>query len=41
MDEEERAILEAAALAVLDIPYNFVFVCKDGLPVEVKVVVRK
>lgn len=40
MDSDERAILEAAALTALGIPFDYVFVCKDGFLVEVKVVRR-
>ncbi len=34
-DSDERATLEAAYLMAAGIPFEFVFVLHDGLPVEV------
>lgn len=41
MDEDEVAVIEAALLTAARIPFDYVFVSKDGRLVGVKVVVRK
>lgn len=41
MDSEEAAILEAACLSALGIPFTWVFLWNGGLPVGVKVVAQK
>lgn len=37
MDSDDRAIVEAAALAAAEIPFKWVFVSRDGSLVEVRV----
>lgn len=41
MDSDERALMDAAVLAAQGIPFNVLFVWKDGALVEVKVVAQK
>jgi hypothetical protein len=41
MDQEEAALFQAACLDALGIPFKFVFVWKDELLVEVRVVAQE